>query len=134
MTPCQEYDGSLNGDGYGQIRVGAVKLMAHRLAWAMHNGADPSGMVVRHDCDNPPCVNPEHLRIGTVADNAKDMVVRGRSCKGEAASTSVLTKEDVRQIRCLRALGVSGVWISCLFSVTRSAVCHIHKRRTWGWL
>lgn len=85
MSRCQEFDGAINTKGYGQLAIkqehrGPWKMcMAHRLAWALHNGADPGGKVVMHTCDNRRCVNPEHLVLGTVADNNRDMRIKGRA-------------------------------------------------------
>jgi hypothetical protein len=67
--------------GYGQFQVGRRPYRAHRISWEMANGPIPDGLVIRHDCDNPPCVNPDHLRPGTHADNMADQLARGRRPK-----------------------------------------------------
>lgn len=74
---CTEWEGTRDSAGYGITRTGG---RAHRLAWITANESEiPIGMVVRHTCDNPPCVNPEHLILGTEADNVRDMIDRGRA-------------------------------------------------------
>lgn len=91
--------------GYGYITCGGDsrngKIRAHRAVWADVNGPIPDGMVVRHKCDNPGCCNPEHLILGTHADNVHDRCARGRSrhLVGEANAASVLTEDQVRLIR-----------------------------------
>jgi len=66
--------------GYGQMssRKRKSPFKAHRLSWVIHNGDIPKGLVVRHSCNNPTCVNPKHLKVGTQKDNADDMVKAGR--------------------------------------------------------
>lgn len=79
---CWEWRGKKNDSGYGLINAPRLALESprvHRLMWAMHNGPIPEGAVVRHRCDNPPCVNPNHLEIGSHLDNMEDMKTRGRS-------------------------------------------------------
>ena len=63
---------------YGQLLVGRKAVPAHRISWEIHNGPIPDGMCVLHICDNPKCVNPEHLFVGTRADNANDCYTKGR--------------------------------------------------------
>ena len=79
---CMEWQGGLITDGYGQISIGGndnKHVLAHRFYWEFATGRKiPEGMCVLHSCDNPKCVNPFHLRLGTKADNARDMVERGR--------------------------------------------------------
>jgi hypothetical protein len=74
---CWEWQGSLV-HGYGQTRVGDKVMGAHRLAYLLWNGEIPRGHVVRHNCDNTICCNPEHLAVGTHEDNNADIILRGR--------------------------------------------------------
>lgn len=79
---CWEWTGArLRSRGelwYGQVHRGGVTAYAHRVAWELANGPVPDGLHVRHKCDNPACVNPAHLEVGTHQDNVNDMVARGR--------------------------------------------------------
>lgn len=78
---CWEWDGSRNDAGYGLFtaaHLGLHEILAHRVAYEHFTGPIPDGMLVRHACDNPPCMNPDHLSVGTKQDNAQDMIDRGR--------------------------------------------------------
>ena len=75
---CWEFTGPRANYGYGKVGFADGMRAAHRISWEHHNGPIPVGMLVLHRCDNPPCVNPEHLWIGTQADNMRDMVAKGR--------------------------------------------------------
>jgi len=78
MTPCIEWTGGRFAGGYGYVQLGGRSLRAHRVEWERHYGPIPAGMVVCHRCDNPPCINVEHLFLGTMQDNMTDMVSKGR--------------------------------------------------------
>ncbi len=102
---CWIWAGNKNQKGYGFFRIGRygpVKI-AHRVSWELHNGPIPDGLCVCHHCDNPSCVNPHHLFVGTQYDNIQDMLAKGRGNKGKhpCPHTRVrkLTDDAVRSIR-----------------------------------
>ena len=99
------------------------------------NGPIPPGLVVRHRCDNPPCVNPDHLEIGTQADNQADMAIRGRSkwggVHGEATPNAKLTNEAVKEARRLRAQGWTQLALAHRFGVSVRAIQLMLSGRTW---
>ena len=85
--------------GYGHFRFRGRQCRAHRVAYEMFIGPIPSGFSVLHDCDTPSCVNPQHLRLGTQADNMRDMMDRGRTLTGSRNHSAKLTEDDVLAIR-----------------------------------
>ena len=102
---CWIWTAATDQDGYGKFRgevLGTVFQKAHRFSWAYHSQSlIPAGMLVCHTCDNPRCVNPGHLWLGTEADNHDDMVAKGRrrtEVRGELASRAKLTEDQVRAI------------------------------------
>jgi len=116
--------------GYGLLH-GAPYRAAHRLSYLLAYG-DPAGLHVCHRCDNPRCVNPAHLFLGTDADNLGDMAAKGRSLWGERNMHAKLTVEQVLEIRRLAADGgLLHREIAARFGVTRVTVTDIHRRRSW---
>lgn len=82
---CWLWTAALSTTGYGRIGVGKKMAYTHRLSWEMHNGPIPPGMHICHHCDNPKCVRPDHLFLGTRTDNMRDMWRKGRGWSPWAA-------------------------------------------------
>jgi hypothetical protein len=121
-------------DGYGAISVNGHHRRAHVIAWELASGqVCPKGMCVMHSCDNPPCVNPAHLRLGTNGENVADMVAKGRAFRqrGSKHGNSKLTEEQVKWIRRLYKRGSTTREIAEIFSVTQSNIWYIVLRKTW---
>ena len=133
-TGCIEWMSSRNESGYGVLNVKGIPIRAHRIAWTIRVGPIPRGTFVLHRCDNPGCVNVEHLFLGTAADNTADMMAKGRGVfvRGEKCGTSKLTDDAVREIRKLHAAGVSHKNIAPLFGIHPSQICRICSRELWG--
>ena len=134
-TGCHLWIAAKSGKGYGRFtaRVGGAKRThgAHRIAWTLTNGPIPAGMLVCHKCDNPPCVNPEHLFLGTPMDNTSDMKAKGRGACGEASGGSQLTSHAVTEIRALRAGGALMREIAARFGVHKTTILNVLHGNSW---
>ena len=75
---CWEWQASFHTTGYGQIKYNRKKWKAHRISWILTNGEIPNTLCVLHKCDNPKCVNPNHLFLGTLKENTQDMLKKNR--------------------------------------------------------
>lgn len=130
---CWLWTASLrNPHGYGKIAVGRRMLLAHRVAYELFRGEVPHGMCVLHRCDVRLCVNPDHLWLGTVADNNNDAAGKGRlrPRRGEACSFSKLQEDDIRAIRLL-AKEVSMAELGRRYSVSPSTIANVVAGQTW---
>ena len=97
---CWEWQGSRHPNGHGYFSAGRASVgYAHRAAWEFVHGPIPFGLFVCHHCDNPPCVRPDHLFLGTQNDNVQDAVSKGRMSRGESHHAAKLTEAAVREIR-----------------------------------
>ena len=131
---CIVWTGALFGDrGYGAFWLRGKTIGAHRAAYMFARGDIPDGMLVRHKCDNRPCVNIDHLELGTHADNARDAVERGRKPMGEHSVMAKLTDAQVAEIRALLAEGrLTQGEIARRYGVTQTwvwAIAHGKGRR-----
>lgn len=131
---CWPWKGPVNGDGYGWLSLGwsrearrAYHEKAHRVAWAISRGPVPAGMIVCHRCDNPPCVNPGHLFIGTHGDNMMDRDIKKRGIGGRGTK---LAEADITRMRELRSSGSSYAALAVVFGVTQRTVGGICTGRT----
>ena len=130
---CWEWQGAKTTAGYGVIRINYELNYAHRLAWMLKNKAEiPKKGVICHRCDNPSCCNPNHLFLGTQADNIRDAAKKDRMPKGEVHHMSSISKDDVRHIRYLGYTNMSKKKIGEKFGISRQAVTDILCKRTWG--
>lgn len=124
-----------NPNNYGHFMFNGKVYKAHRFSYEMYKGPIPEGLLVCHHCDTPGCVNPEHLFIGTLKDNAIDMVNKGRhkgsAHSGEKHHNAKLTKEQVILIRKKAENGESIKNLSNLFGITRSHVQNIVNHIAW---
>lgn len=123
---CWNWTGSKIGLGYGILGVNCGKMVAHRFSWILHNGKIPSRLLVLHHCDNPSCVNPSHLFLGTHKDNMRDMVKKGRQVKHPK-----LTEDQVRYIASERQRGLLIKEIAKRNNTSRSTVHYICAGKTW---
>ena len=135
MSDCVIFGGCLNKKGYGVVHAGRKQLKAHRVAYCAAHAIPLSainGVVVRHSCDNPSCVNPEHLSIGTQADNVRDRNLRNRQAKKEAHGISKLTEADAIEIKALYASGsYKQKEIARLFGVNQSQISRVITGLQW---
>lgn len=130
---CWTWLGPRNDHGYGRWRYSGKKWNAHRVAWIFSIGLIPVGLHVLHRCDNPACVNPKHLWLGTHQDNVDDRERKGRNRppQGERNSKHVLTNSDVIAIRKMRKDGKGPSIIADLYKVSRTTIWQIVRRKTW---
>ena len=130
-TGCIEWQGSINGNGYGEIVRDGKSSYMHRYAYEREHGPIPAGHVIRHTCDNPPCVNPDHLIPGTHHDNAMDAYKRLRHKRGTAHRSAKMDDEVVRELRRLREAGMSYASLGERFGIAASSARKIALRESW---
>lgn len=122
---CWFWQGHISRLGYGKF----MGRHAHRVAWELTNGFIPASLDVCHSCDNPACVNPQHLFLGTASDNIKDCVNKGRlNHRGENNSNAKLTRTLVEQIR---KINLPQRKLASLFHVSKGTIYYIQKGISW---
>lgn len=131
---CWEWKAALNEHGYGMIGMNGGMRRAHRLSWEFRYGKIPDGLFVLHKCDNPKCVNPDHLFLGNQTDNMHDCSLKGRTKNtpqlGEKNVFAVLDRFKVLEIRALDGIMLQKD-IAKTYNVKDSAISKIILRRTW---
>lgn len=126
---CWIWRAAISWNGYGFFKIARKMVGAHRASWTMFRGKIPDGMMILHKCDNPPCVNPGHLFVGTQRDNHRDMVLKGRGINGEKNGRHKLNRLQVSIIR--KTAGVSQQYLADLFGVSQAAISSIQRGKTW---
>ena len=130
---CWEWTAGRHPAGYGKFTAEKTSVTAHRFSFAMHHGKEPGSLNVCHACDNPWCVNPAHLFLGTQQENIADKYKKGRErhLYGDDNPHSRLTTEQVQQIRICLAAGMQGRELCRLFGVRPMAISNIKNGRLW---
>jgi hypothetical protein len=153
---CWEWTGARNSKGYGNVRIARRYRGAHRVSYELTRGPIPAGLLVCHSCDNPVCVRPDHLFLGTVKNNSDDMVRKGRQAKGEKIGAhlrglrngkytkpertprgerngqAVLTAERVAEIRHRYAAGgVTQLQLAAEYGVNDRCISAVINHQTW---
>ncbi len=130
---CWEWRAHRNSDGYGVARRGGRLTGVHRISWELHRGQIPRGAQVLHSCDNPPCVNPAHLFLGTHVDNMADRQRKGRTPRGSTRAQAKITEADIEAafamafVDNLEPLDIA----KRLGLKSGGAVCHILDAKLW---
>lgn len=132
MSGCWLWIGDANGLGYGWFKISLnKKVKAHRAAWMLFRGENPGSLGVLHKCDTPPCVNLDHLFLGTQKDNVRDGVKKGRWIRGSRVAGSVLKERQIPEIRELIKAGMTHAKIGEQFGVGRGAISRIAQGKNW---
>lgn len=132
MKGCIEAQvGEIDRDGYRRIKVGGLRVRVHRLVWMLFKGLIPRGRWVLHRCDNPPCINLDHLYLGTNTENVADRQARGRTVKGENHYNRKITETQARSVFRLLDDGASPIEIARYLKVSRHIVNDMKRGRTW---
>lgn len=141
LGPCWTWTAFRNPNGYGMFMLNRRRgtVLSHRFAWELERGST-GGLHVLHKCDNRACVRPDHLFLGTEADNSADKVAKRRQSRGpahgmknrgEGQGGSKLTAADVLEIRAMLAAGIYQKVIAEKFGVEQTNISAIHTGKTW---
>jgi hypothetical protein len=137
-SACIEWTGAKDAHGYGQAgaRLWGTRK-AHRQEWIKANGPIPKEMMVCHSCDNPPCINVNHLFLGTQAENLQDMTHKGRRRNGvkpQPGETNPMAKLTADAVRAIRASCERQQTLADRYGISQPTVSDIKQGRRWAWL
>lgn len=145
-TECWEWKGEMSNKGYGRVWYMGDRFSAHRFSYMAFVGEIPSGKLILHQCDNPKCVNPNHLHPGTYRDNINEAVARNRACKGDLNGLrrhpesivhgdnhpkSRLTSNQVKEMRLAYNNGVSSKELAQQYGIAQRTAQRALKGETW---
>lgn len=138
VSKCWIWQKHIDLRGYGKITFEHKSCYAHRISYYLHNGYFPNELLVCHRCDNTSCVNPNHLFLGTTADNTHDMIKKGRSKfpmkgfnRGVTNPHAKLHDEQVKEIKIKLKNGFTCIEIAKLYNVSRLTISNIKRNSTW---
>jgi hypothetical protein len=123
---CWQWKAMTDENGYGHV---SPSKYAHRVAWLLWFGPIPEGINVCHRCDNPGCVRPDHLFLGTQADNVQDCIMKKRHVPPRPKT--ILTASQIKQIRMSYLAGLTQLALSHQYGVDRSTIGYIVRHKTW---
>ncbi len=140
MSGCWLWMKSVCKDGYGKFSINDKCIRAHRAAWILFRGPIPDELCVCHKCDNPACINPHHLFLGTNPENTADKIRKGRQprgekawtygktfCRGELSGKALLTNSEAREVRDLRVYGIPTKEIAAIYGISKNTVQRIWR-------
>lgn len=130
-TACWVWNQSKTKKGYARCVFRRKVYTGGRLPWMIFKGEIPHGMCACHKCDNPACVNPNHVFLGTKADNNRDCKRKKRNNIGSKNGQSILVESDVKKIKSILKSNQSDSEIASMFGVHRLTIWDIRKKRTW---
>lgn len=130
---CWEWMGMINKAGYGRITIKQKKYLVHRAAYQEFIGLTPNNLLVCHKCDNPKCINPDHLFLGTHKDNGEDKTKKGRapSFKGSKNPSAKLKEKDVKNIRKMHSKGIPSKILAIKFNINVVQINNIIRYASW---
>lgn len=132
---CHVWHGYRNTAGYGELRLNRKLVKAHRFRYAHVYGPIPPWLICCHRCNNPACVNPEHIYLGSSQDNSNDQKAAGThliKSRGEKHHRTTLSEGQVKAIRRLKEAGMSGKGIARIYKTSAATVSNIVNRKTWS--
>lgn len=126
---CWLWTGGIESNGYGRTTYEGKAWWVHRLSYEVHKGPIPEGHLVCHACDVRSCINPDHLFTGSIADNQRDMKLKGRASRGERSASAKLTEADVRRIREDTRPG----WqLAVAYGVSQATISEVRSKKVWA--
>ena len=133
---CWEWQAAKDESGYARMGIAGKTWRVHRLMWTIFYGSIPRGgqRFICHTCDNPKCVNPDHLRLGNNKDNVTDCFLKGRGARGEKFPQAKLTENNVMEIRRRSANGETLDALAAAFGVSQTTISYVKNGIKWKYL